>query len=125
MNLYSPNFSGSYGKPRCACIPTLEKSDSVQIRHPSLSVFCPLQVGNPRVELTLSELQDMAARQQQQIENQQQMLVAKVSFESRDAPVARRRGGGGHVPAGRREEGSGADVLNAASSSLSSPQWSI
>ncbi|XP_074852516.1 apoptosis-stimulating of p53 protein 1 isoform X7 [Carettochelys insculpta] len=36
-----------------------------------------LQVGNPRVELTLSELQDMAARQQQQIENQQQMLVAK------------------------------------------------
>lgn len=40
--------------------------------------FCVLQVGNPRVELTLSELQDMAARQQQQIENQQQMLVAKV-----------------------------------------------
>uniref|UniRef100_A0A7M4FBY5 Protein phosphatase 1 regulatory subunit 13B n=1 Tax=Crocodylus porosus TaxID=8502 RepID=A0A7M4FBY5_CROPO len=36
-----------------------------------------LQVGNPRVELTFSELQDMAARQQQQIENQQQMLVAK------------------------------------------------
>ncbi|XP_042637429.1 apoptosis-stimulating of p53 protein 1 [Orycteropus afer afer] len=34
-------------------------------------------VGNPRVELTLSELHDMAARQQQQIENQQQMLVAK------------------------------------------------
>ncbi|XP_078239941.1 apoptosis-stimulating of p53 protein 1 isoform X6 [Pogona vitticeps] len=34
-------------------------------------------VGNARVELTLSELQDMAARQQQQIENQQQMLVAK------------------------------------------------
>ncbi|XP_014447707.1 apoptosis-stimulating of p53 protein 1 isoform X2 [Tupaia chinensis] len=34
-------------------------------------------VGNQRVELTLTELQDMAARQQQQIENQQQMLVAK------------------------------------------------
>ncbi|KAM4690591.1 apoptosis-stimulating of p53 protein 1 isoform 3-T3 [Rhinophrynus dorsalis] len=34
-------------------------------------------VGNPRVELTLSELQDMATRQQQQIESQQQMLVAK------------------------------------------------
>nr|DBA14470.1 TPA: hypothetical protein GDO54_005433 [Pyxicephalus adspersus] len=34
-------------------------------------------VGNPRVEMTLSELQDMATRQQQQIENQQQMLVAK------------------------------------------------
>lgn len=31
------------------------------------------------MELTLSELQDMASRQQQQIENQQQMLVAKVS----------------------------------------------
>ncbi|XP_071972023.1 apoptosis-stimulating of p53 protein 1 isoform X3 [Engystomops pustulosus] len=34
-------------------------------------------MGNPRVELTLSELQDMASRQQQQIDNQQQMLVAK------------------------------------------------
>ncbi|KAM8921212.1 apoptosis-stimulating of p53 protein 1 isoform 2-T2 [Pelodytes ibericus] len=34
-------------------------------------------VGNPRVELTLTELQDMASRQQQQIENQQQMMVAK------------------------------------------------
>ncbi|XP_066532061.1 protein phosphatase 1, regulatory subunit 13Ba isoform X2 [Hoplias malabaricus] len=34
-------------------------------------------VGNPRVELTLSELQEMAVRQQQQIEAQQQMLVAK------------------------------------------------
>ncbi|XP_035529934.1 apoptosis-stimulating of p53 protein 1-like isoform X4 [Morone saxatilis] len=31
----------------------------------------------PRVELTLSELQEMATRQQQQIEAQQQMLVAK------------------------------------------------
>ncbi|XP_025967179.1 apoptosis-stimulating of p53 protein 1 isoform X1 [Dromaius novaehollandiae] len=44
-------------------------------------VYCAsttiIKVGNPRVELTLSELQDMAARQQQQIENQQQMLVAK------------------------------------------------
>lgn len=46
-------------------------------KHSNLT-FCILQVGNPRVELTLSELQDMAARQQQQIENQQQMLVAKV-----------------------------------------------
>ncbi|XP_072545078.1 protein phosphatase 1, regulatory subunit 13Ba isoform X2 [Salminus brasiliensis] len=34
-------------------------------------------VGTPRVELTLSELQEMAVRQQQQIEAQQQMLVAK------------------------------------------------
>lgn len=33
--------------------------------------------GVPRVELTLSELQEMATRQQQQIEAQQQMLVAK------------------------------------------------
>uniref|UniRef100_A0A3Q3VVV7 SH3 domain-containing protein n=1 Tax=Mola mola TaxID=94237 RepID=A0A3Q3VVV7_MOLML len=32
----------------------------------------------PRVDLTLSELQEMATRQQQQIEAQQQMLVAKV-----------------------------------------------
>ncbi|XP_038823062.1 apoptosis-stimulating of p53 protein 1-like isoform X1 [Salvelinus namaycush] len=35
------------------------------------------QVGNPCVELTLSELQEMATRQQQQIETKQQMLVAK------------------------------------------------
>uniref|UniRef100_A0AAY5EIJ0 SH3 domain-containing protein n=1 Tax=Electrophorus electricus TaxID=8005 RepID=A0AAY5EIJ0_ELEEL len=34
-------------------------------------------VGSSRVELTLSELQEMATRQQQQIEAQQQMLVAK------------------------------------------------
>ncbi|XP_031726166.1 protein phosphatase 1, regulatory subunit 13Bb isoform X2 [Anarrhichthys ocellatus] len=34
-------------------------------------------VGNQRVELTMSELQEMATRQQQQIEAQQQMLVAK------------------------------------------------
>ncbi|XP_069391784.1 apoptosis-stimulating of p53 protein 1-like isoform X5 [Paralichthys olivaceus] len=35
----------------------------------------------PRVELTLSELQEMATRQQQQIEAQQQMLVAKSEAE--------------------------------------------
>ncbi|KAB5562646.1 hypothetical protein PHYPO_G00020320 [Pangasianodon hypophthalmus] len=34
-------------------------------------------MGTPRVELTLSELQEMAVRQQQQIEAQQQMLLAK------------------------------------------------
>ncbi|XP_014823643.1 apoptosis-stimulating of p53 protein 1-like [Poecilia latipinna] len=33
----------------------------------------------PQVELTLSELQEMATRQQQQIEAQQQMLMAKVT----------------------------------------------
>ncbi|XP_056623558.1 protein phosphatase 1, regulatory subunit 13Ba isoform X2 [Triplophysa dalaica] len=38
---------------------------------------CKNRVGNPRVELTLSELQEMAMRQQQQIEAQQQMLIAK------------------------------------------------
>ncbi|XP_057200496.1 protein phosphatase 1, regulatory subunit 13Ba isoform X3 [Triplophysa rosa] len=38
---------------------------------------CNNVVGNPRVELTLSELQEMAMRQQQQIEAQQQMLIAK------------------------------------------------
>uniref|UniRef100_A0A8C1Q9F4 Apoptosis-stimulating of p53 protein 1-like n=1 Tax=Cyprinus carpio TaxID=7962 RepID=A0A8C1Q9F4_CYPCA len=38
---------------------------------------CENGVGNPRVELTLSELQEMAMRQQQQIETQQQMLIAK------------------------------------------------
>ncbi|MCJ8737232.1 hypothetical protein PDJAM_G00021630 [Pangasius djambal] len=34
-------------------------------------------MGTPRVELTLSELQEMAVRQQQQIEAQQQKLLAK------------------------------------------------
>ncbi|XP_064195550.1 apoptosis-stimulating of p53 protein 1-like isoform X1 [Anguilla rostrata] len=38
---------------------------------------CENGVGSPRVELTLLELQEMASRQQQQIEAQQQMLVAK------------------------------------------------
>ncbi|XP_041132676.1 apoptosis-stimulating of p53 protein 1-like isoform X4 [Polyodon spathula] len=38
---------------------------------------CENGVGSPRAELTLSELQEMATRQQQQIEAQQQMLVAK------------------------------------------------
>ncbi|XP_052009833.1 apoptosis-stimulating of p53 protein 1-like isoform X3 [Xyrauchen texanus] len=40
---------------------------------------CENGVGNPRVELTLSELQEMAMRQQQQIEAQQQILIAKLS----------------------------------------------
>ncbi|KAJ8290312.1 hypothetical protein GJAV_G00011300 [Gymnothorax javanicus] len=39
--------------------------------------LCQNGVGSPRVELTLSELQEMAMRQHQQIEAQQQMLVAK------------------------------------------------
>uniref|UniRef100_A0A671MCX5 Apoptosis-stimulating of p53 protein 1-like n=1 Tax=Sinocyclocheilus anshuiensis TaxID=1608454 RepID=A0A671MCX5_9TELE len=42
-----------------------------------IDVYLSHAVGNPRVELTLSELQEMATRQQQQIEAQQQMLVAK------------------------------------------------
>ncbi|XP_077476773.1 apoptosis-stimulating of p53 protein 1-like isoform X2 [Stigmatopora argus] len=37
--------------------------------------------GVPRVELTLSELQEMATRQQQQIDAQQQMLLAKSEAE--------------------------------------------
>ena len=44
-----------------------------------LCVCVCVQVGSQRVELTLSELQEMASRQQQQIEAQQQMLVAKVT----------------------------------------------
>lgn len=38
----------------------------------------PLQVNGARVDLTLAELQEMASRQQQQIEAQQQMLATKV-----------------------------------------------
>lgn len=37
-----------------------------------------LQVATPRMDMTLAELQEMAARQQQQIEAQQQLLASKV-----------------------------------------------
>lgn len=33
----------------------------------------------PRMDMTLAELQEMAARQQQQIEAQQQLLTSKVN----------------------------------------------
>uniref|UniRef100_A0A3Q3XDR6 SH3 domain-containing protein n=1 Tax=Mola mola TaxID=94237 RepID=A0A3Q3XDR6_MOLML len=52
-----------------------ESSDQGAYCHSRL--FILLCVGIQRVELTLSELQEMATRQQQQIEAQQQMLVAK------------------------------------------------
>lgn len=38
-----------------------------------------MQVATPRMDMTLAELQEMAARQQQQIEAQQQLLASKVS----------------------------------------------
>ncbi|XP_054909160.1 apoptosis-stimulating of p53 protein 1-like isoform X3 [Poeciliopsis prolifica] len=51
-------------------------AESDEVPEPSASSRTgPLQV--PQVELTLSELQEMATRQQQQIEAQQQMLMAK------------------------------------------------
>lgn len=40
--------------------------------------FVPTQVATPRMDMTLAELQEMAARQQQQIEAQQQLLASKV-----------------------------------------------
>uniref|UniRef100_A0A3Q1HE01 Tumor protein p53 binding protein, 2a n=1 Tax=Anabas testudineus TaxID=64144 RepID=A0A3Q1HE01_ANATE len=47
----------------------------------SLRVLTPLpfsfQVATPRMDMTLAELQEMAARQQQQIEAQQQLLASK------------------------------------------------
>lgn len=36
------------------------------------------------MDMTLAELQEMAARQQQQIENQQQLLASKVRKEVQD-----------------------------------------
>lgn len=36
------------------------------------------QVSGPRMDMTLAELQEMAARQQQQIDAQQQLLASKV-----------------------------------------------
>jgi len=37
-----------------------------------------LQVSAPRLDVTLSDLQDLATRQQQQINAQQQLLASKV-----------------------------------------------
>lgn len=37
-----------------------------------------LQVAAPRMDMTLAELQEMATRQQQQIDAQQQLLASKV-----------------------------------------------
>lgn len=44
-------------------------------------LFLPSQVATPRMDMTLAELQEMAARQQQQIEAQQQLLASKVHKE--------------------------------------------
>lgn len=44
-------------------------------------VFIAAQVTTPRMDMTLAELQEMAARQQQQIEAQQQLLASKVHKE--------------------------------------------
>lgn len=59
-------------------------------------------MANPRVELTLSELQEMATRQQQQIEAQQQILVAKVTLSSLMSAV------GSELQSGDRAQLSGA-----------------
>lgn len=40
--------------------------------------FHVLQVAAPRMDMTLAELQEMATRQQQQIDAQQQLLASKV-----------------------------------------------
>lgn len=45
------------------------------------TVYLSLQVATPRMDMTLAELQEMAARQQQQIEAQQQLLASKVCKE--------------------------------------------
>lgn len=37
------------------------------------------QVMAPRLDMTLSDLQDLATRQQQQIDSQQQLLASKVT----------------------------------------------
>lgn len=42
--------------------------------------MCVLQVSAPRLDVTLSDLQDLASRQQQQINAQQQLLASKVQF---------------------------------------------
>uniref|UniRef100_A0A8C4DAC2 Tumor protein p53 binding protein, 2a n=1 Tax=Dicentrarchus labrax TaxID=13489 RepID=A0A8C4DAC2_DICLA len=42
-----------------------------------LCLFIPTQVATPRMDMTLAELQEMAARQQQQIDAQQQLLASK------------------------------------------------
>lgn len=44
--------------------------------------FAVLQVAAPRMDMTLAELQEMATRQQQQIDAQQQLLASKVDGSS-------------------------------------------
>lgn len=43
--------------------------------------YLSLKMATPRMDMTLAELQEMAARQQQQIEAQQQLLASKVCRE--------------------------------------------
>lgn len=45
-----------------------------------LNIMCVLQVLAPRLDVTLSDLQDLATRQQQQIDAQQQLLASKVQL---------------------------------------------
>ncbi|KAM3871389.1 LOW QUALITY PROTEIN: apoptosis-stimulating of p53 protein 1-like [Diretmus argenteus] len=56
--------------------PSWPQGTAKQITSTNRYTYCATE-SVPRVELTLSELQEMATRQQQQIEAQQQMLVAK------------------------------------------------
>lgn len=44
----------------------------------NLPILSCSKVVTPRMDMTLAELQEMAARQQQQIEAQQQLLASKV-----------------------------------------------
>ncbi|KAK1795940.1 hypothetical protein P4O66_009052, partial [Electrophorus voltai] len=78
---HNENGVSKINLPVAPSLPKLAWPFFLVINRPPLSATSPvpppLQVGSSRVELTLSELQEMATRQQQQIEAQQQMLVAK------------------------------------------------
>lgn len=59
----------------------MNKHSYVHVLTPFIALFTLVQVATPRMDMTLAELQEMAARQQQQIEAQQQLLASKVHKE--------------------------------------------
>lgn len=63
-------------------------SDSVCVLLCVCVVVCVLQVSAPRLDVTLSDLQDLATRQQQQIDAQQQLLASKVQHAQHTAANA-------------------------------------
>lgn len=68
-------FADSFPETRALC-------DAWRVLRELNLSFGALQVAAPRMDMTLTELQEMATRQQQQIDAQQQLLASKVDDPS-------------------------------------------